>query len=302
MKKILYIVGQTATGKTNLAIKLAKHIGGEIINADSRQVYIGMDIGTGKDLDVFKKEQISCRLCNALTPNQEWSLSRAIQEIRTAIRDVWNEGKYPIVVGGTGLYLQYICTAPQDIFIPQNKALRKSLKHLPVQEIQEKLKVMDLSKYISMNDSDRQNTRRLIRALEICEYKKTKKEIHVPVELEPHEEVWIGLKADNEILSQQIHKRIEKRLQDGMLEEVKKLTEEYPDWENLLAFSATGYRECRSFLEGKITKPEMITLWHTHELQYAKRQWVWFKKREHITWFDANTLPSIENLEKRIKT
>src|SRR3989338_4637595 len=164
MNKLLVISGPTATGKTSLAFKLAKKFNGELISADSRQVYKGMDIGTGKEFSA----EIPTWGCDVVRPDQEWSAAHFVKFAKEVIAEVQQRGKLPIVVGGTGLYISNLLNPPETLNIPPDKKLRAELEKLPVAELQDRLKKADSKRFYGMNESDQQNPRRLVRAIEIA--------------------------------------------------------------------------------------------------------------------------------------
>jgi len=309
------IVGPTATGKTALALHLAQKFHGEIISTDSRQVYKSMDIGTGKDLpkdtvlelqniDGFPEPLTSYRtqgtriwLIDQVNPDQEWSLAHFIQASRAIMKHLWKTNTLPIIVGGTGLYAQSMTSSYETASIPQNQNLRKELENKTVAELQLLLQKYDVKKYDSMNHSDQNNPRRLIRAIEVARYLqnnalKDKSEEHISI-------YWIGLKKPWDVLEKDIHTRVASRLTQGMVDEVNKLMQTYKDW-TTPAFSSLGYRETRDFIEKKMTQQELIETWALHELQYAKRQMVWFKKRPDIHWFSTESGKPYNDVEKLV--
>lgn len=292
MNKLLYIVGPTATGKTAYALQFAKEKHGVIINADSRQVYIGMDIGTGKDLPTDPDAPLFL-LYNVIKPNESWSLSHAVHTIRSAVEETWKQGKLPIVVGGTGLYLQSIEHPPASLDVPQNTKLREKLEKKSVEELQQILLNLDEKRFTAMNPSDQKNPRRLIRAVEIASQTSQIKALPSFVA----DSQWIGLTAPVQTLQERIIKRVETRLEQGMEQEVHTLMTQYSNWDHLPAFTATGYQEVRAYIEKKIDRNTMIQLWNLHELQYAKRQITWFKQMKQIEWIniDFSSIP-VKNL------
>ncbi len=298
MSKLLIICGPTATGKTNLALQLAKAFNGELVSADSRQVYKGMDIATGKDLPNKVKSQKSKVKINQqsihyylvdsiriwgydlVKPSEAFSVADYIKITHQIIIDIWQRGKLPIIVGGTGLYINSLLTPPPSISIPPDKKLRQRLNKLNVLDLQQQLIKLNPHRFHQMNESDRCNPRRLIRAIEIANSK-----FPQPHQIQPSSSLWIGLTAPITAIDQRIFKRVTDRIQNGMTEEVKRLINKYPDW-SLPAFSATGYRQWRNYLEGKTTKKQAIKLWQQSEHQYARRQLTWFKTNPNINWFD----------------
>ena len=210
MKKLLIICGSTATGKTNLALKLSKIFSGQIISADSRQVYKGMDIGTGKDLPQKAKQykdghylikKIKVWGYDLVKPNQDFSVAHFINFAIPRIKKIWTARELPILVGGTGLYLQALTKPLNTIAIPADQVLRQQLSKLNVLSLQKKLKKLDFDKYQKMNHSDQHNPRRLIRAIEInlkgptLKVKKTKR-----LNLAESDQFWVGLTANKKNL------------------------------------------------------------------------------------------------------
>lgn len=273
------IVGQTATGKTDLAIHLSPHIPSVLISADSRQVYKGMDIGTGKDIP---SNGIVMHLQNEVFPNEEWSVSHFVHAAEPLITNAWDTKKLPIIIGGTGMYCDALLGKYESIHIHQNPSLRKELEQLTTPQLQTKLQLMKPERFNHMNNSDRNNPRRLVRAIEVASEVSTP----LPAIVRERNVCWIGLTLPLEILEKRIEDRVKNRLAHGMIEETSALIEKYSDWTKP-AFSATGYQEVRAFIEKKISKEQCVKNWTLHELQYAKRQLTWFKKNPKIQWFDA---------------
>jgi len=296
--KALFIVGPTATGKTKLALQILKVIPSVVISADSRQVYIGMDIGTGKDLPT---DGTKIELLHEVFPNEEWSVSHFQKRAEELAKKAWNSNKLPIFVGGTGLYLQTLVEEYETVDIPQNIELRKILDKQDILTLQRTLESADQERFISMNNSDKNNSRRLVRAIEVADYLRTHKQTTRKSEHIFSDVLWIGLSGEFRDLENRIRTRVEVRMNAGMIQEVEYLIKNYPSW-NFPAFSATGYAEIRSYLEEKITKEEALTLWTLHELQYAKRQMTWFKKRLNIFWFEANDPHVHARVEKRLRS
>lgn len=278
--KLVIICGPTATGKTKLALQLAKLFHGELVSADSRQVYRGMDIGTGKD----KPKGVKVWGYDAVEPHQEFSVKHFINLAHPAIQDIWSRHQLPIIVGGTGLYLENLIQPAPTLITPPNQLLRRHLQSLSISQLQQKLKQTNFPRWETMNHSDRHNPRRLIRAIEVTTLRQAKNSIQP---LDAHQ-LWIGLTADITELDQEINHRIRQRVRKGMTKEVKTLINRYSDW-HYPAFSATGYWPWRQYLEGKISREEAMNRWQTSERQYARRQLTWFKTRPRIHWFDITT-------------
>lgn len=316
-RKLLVICGPTATGKTNLGLRLAKKLGGEIISADSRQVYKGMDIGTGKDLprnfglrtsDLrFKGAKVGyytdgdTRIWgyDLVSPKESFSVAEYIRIAGKIIEDIWKRGRLPILVGGTGLYIQGIVDGIPTAAIPQNKRLRSSLEEKGFPELFEILAQLDPVKAASLNTSDRKNPRRLIRAIEIADAvmrgkDKNSKKIVVD------DVLFIGLVAPRGKLNERIDSRVGSKLREGFEKEVSKLLKEGVSWE-MQSMSSLGYRQWGDYVEGKLTKDQAIEKWRSEERKYAKRQITWFKKDKRINWFDISKPNWQKSVEKAVK-
>lgn len=286
MRKILVICGPTATGKTSLALKLAKKFSGEIISADSRQVYKYMDIGTGKD----RPKNIQIKGYDLVSPDSEFSISHYIDFANKAIDESFALGKLPILVGGTGFYISGAIDGVDTATTPRNLKLRNKLGKLSVEDLKDRLKEVDFKKYKSMNQSDVNNPRRLVRAIELSgTTQNTKPASH------KLDSLFIGLSLPKEELERRIAKRVEARLKQGFEKEYDFLSRK-----KLLSFapSATlGYKQWILYKDGKISRAQAIDQWKREEIKFAKRQMTWFKKDPRINWFDA----SDENLAEKIE-
>lgn len=290
MNKLLVICGPTATGKTALGIRLAKKFNGEIVSADSRQVYIGMDIGTGKD---FK----GAWLLDVVKPNQPFSVAEYVKLAWQVIEDIWERGKLPIMVGGTGFYIKAIVDGIETMGVPPDWELREKLRYYDTKILRETLEKLDPEKLRRMNESDRKNPRRLIRAIELAT--KTVRPIlaRKPYTLNP---LFIGLTAPYKTLYQQIDERVDERVKAGIEEEIKKLLQIGYSWENSVLGTTIGYREWQPYFERKSTLEEVVKKWKFAEHGYARRQMTWFKRDKRINWFDV-TSPSVEEkIEKMV--
>ena len=314
----MIICGPTATGKTSLGIHLAKKIsakGGpasgwnaEIVSADSRQVYKGMDIGTSKDLPKNSKlpvgyylfSGIPVWLLDVVAPNQEFNVSQYINLAQKVIKDIWQRHKLPIIVGGTGFYIKGLVDGIETLGVEPDWELRSRLEGLPAPKLFDLLARFDPGKAASMNVSDRKNPRRLIRAIEIASKSRRLKTKDRKQKIKA-EILFIGLKAEYKELYKRIDKRVEERVEMGVEKEIKKLIKKGYSW-NLPAMSAMGYREWQTFFDGKATKEEIIQKWKFDEHGYARRQLTWFKKDERIKWFDI-TSPGFKNkVEKLVES
>ena len=276
MQKILVLSGPTGVGKTALAVKLAQKFNGELISADSRQIYKGMDIGTGKDTDQIW-------LLDVVFPDQPFSVADYQKLAHTVIKDIWKRGKLPILVGGTGLYIKSIIDGIGTVGIPQNQKLREKLSKLSLSDLQKTLQSNNPYKWNSMNSSDQQNSRRLVRAIEIASSKMLPaKDKRLTANSQT---IHLALTAPNEILYQRIDDRVEKRVKQGIINEIKSLLSKGYTWD-LPSMSACGYRVWEDYFEKKATLAETIQKWKFEEHDYARRQLTWFKKDKRVRWFD----------------
>lgn len=273
MNKLLVVTGPTSVGKTALAVKLAKEFNGELISADSRQVYKGMDIATGKDKDSF--ESVKIWGLDLVDPDHAFNLSEFLKFAEESTADIYSRGKLPILVGGTAHYIKSFLFPPETAHLPPNDKLRKELETLTVEQLQERLQNEDEDKWESMNDSDRSNPRRLVRALEI---------VGLPTEKSDssYDFFIVALNAPLEKIKSNIEHRVEKRLEQGILEERKTIKEKNYS-SKLPSQSAHGYKD------------QPIEDWVTEEFQYAKRQLTFLKKMP-VTWFDVSQSGWQENV------
>ena len=276
--KLIVILGPTASGKSALAVKLAKKFNGEIISADSRQIYRGMDIGTAK-ITPEEMSGIPHYLIDIVRPNQDFSLAQYQRKAVRIIKNIQKRGKLPFLVGGTGLYLQAVVDNLKIPTVGPDKKLRQKLEKKTNQELFNQLQKLDR---LTAQKIDRNNQRRLIRALEVCLLTKKpfseQRKKGQPV----FDVLHIGLKVDLKKLEKRIRQRTKKMFQEGLIDEVKKLVQKYPP--ELPAMSGIGYKEIISYLNREITLAEAEELISRHTLQYARRQLTWFKRDKRIRW------------------
>lgn len=280
MHQLLCIVGPTGTGKTKRALKEFRQQPGILVSADSRQVYRGMDIVTGKD---HPRDTIIYGV-DIVDPDQPCSVSVWYDAVIPHIERAWAEGKLPIVVGGTGLYVKALTEGIPTMGIPINQSLRDELVRLSITELQNKLIKLNHSKFESMNRSDQLNSRRLVRAIEV-----TMSPI-LPLKSSSSflESNLIGLKYyDDSHYRRKVIDRVKARLRLGAVNETKSLLTKYN--RDLPSMSAIGYRSIIKYLEKESTKEQMIDSWVADELAYAKRQLTWFRKQPTI-WYDVDTI------------
>lgn len=291
MNKVLVILGQTAVGKSKLAMELAGKLDGEIISADSMQVYIGMDIGTAKPTNK-ELEEVPHHLVNVIAPDKTWSVSDFVSNAKTIIEDIISRGKLPIVVGGTGLYLNALIEGYDFPLIQADPEIRKRLegeaKSFGSGHLYEKLKKADPDAALKIHFND---TKRIIRALEVIELTgkpmsqaQTKNENNLPYEL-----VVIGLEMDRKKLYEKIEERVDQMLKAGLVDEVRNLIKEgYND--KLSSMQAIGYKEVAEHLRGKYSYEEMVNILKQNTRNFAKRQMTWFRRFKNVNWIDVEKL------------
>ena len=275
--KIIVILGPTASGKTGLSIKLAKKFHGEIISADSRQLYKGMDIGTGK---VTKKEmaKIPHYLLDVANPKKQFTVAQYKRLAERAIKKIIANKKIPIICGGTGFYIQ---TITDNTTIPEVKPdakLRAELEKKSAKELFNRLKKLDPRR---AKNIDKNNRRRLIRALEIVI--KSGKKIPILKSEPKYEALIIGIKHNSKELKELIKTRLFKRLKQGMVKEIINLKKSGLSWKRLEDFGLE-YRYVAYYLQNKLSYNEMVGKLQKEIEHYAKRQMTWFKKDKRIRW------------------
>lgn len=287
MQKVIVILGQTATGKSNLAVNIAKKINGEIISADSRQVYTGLDIGSGK---VTKKEMagIPHYLLDVANPKRKFTVAQYKKLADEKIIEIIKRKKVPIIVGGTGFYIDAVVN---NIILPEVKPdikLRKKLEKKTEIGLLKILKKLDSNRAKTI---DTKNKVRLVRAIEIAQALGK-----VPVlkkESPKYEFIKIGIYAPIDLLKKRIEKRLLVRIKTGMLLEAKKLHKKGISWKRMEELGLE-YRFMALHLQRKITKKEMIEKLNIAINQYAKRQMTWFKRDKEIKWYTPDEIKNIK--------
>lgn len=296
MYNMLTIIGATATGKTSLAVRLAGELGGEVISADSRQLYRGMNLGTGKDLDEYVHEgrAVPYHLIDIADAGERYNLFMYQQEFLKVWRDCERRGVFPVLCGGSGLYVESILKAYRMTPVPENKELRERLASKSLAELTE-----ILASYRNLhNTTDTDTAKRAIRAIEIAEYYKT----HEPEEGEfPRvNSLVVGVFFDRESRRQRITERLHARLKAGMVEEVKGLLDRGVAPEDLIYYGLE-YKFLTLYLTGALKYEEMVEQLNIAIHQFAKRQMTWFRKMERdgcpIHWLDGN-MPLDEKVEQ----
>lgn len=298
LPKIVVIVGPTASGKTVLSLEIAKRFNGEIVSADSRQVYCGMDIGTAKPSENELK-RAKHYLINIKNPNQDYSAGQYKKDALTAIRRTLKAGKLSIIVGGTGLYVDAVVKNLDIPEVRENKKLRAKLE----KEIKTKGLDFVFKRLVELDPEaayivDPRNPRRIIRAMEIA--LSTGKPFSAQRKSSPplFDFIQIGLKLPPEKLKEKIQKRTKEMIKNGLVNEVKDLIKKYGYTPK--AFDAIGYREIIDYLKGRTTLKEAEELINKNTWHYAKRQMTWFKRSPTIHWFDASQKPARTKIIKAV--
>jgi len=298
MRKILVVSGPTAIGKTSAGIFLAKKFGGEIISADSRQVYKELNIGTGKDLpknskflilnskfpkfDIgyYKIKEIPVWLLDIVSPKRQFNVADWLDCADLVIKDIWQRGKLPIIAGGTGFYIRSLINGIGSLGVSVDKKLRKKLEKLSVKELQNKLRNVAPDVFMGLNKSDRNNPRRLVRKIEILMSKIKKRRKKITADY-----LVVGLRADNKIIYRRIDQRVEERLETGLINEIKSLLGKKMSWTDP-GMNTLAYKEFQPYFEEGQSLDDIVRRWRFDEHNYARRQLTWFKKNQKINWFD----------------
>ena len=289
LPKILIVLGPTAVGKSDLAVELALKFNGEVISADSRQVYTGLNIGTGKITNPEMKG-VPHHLIDIADPKKRFSVAEYIQYGKVAITDILNRGKVPIICGGTGFYIQALVDGTIFPEVPPNETLRAELSKLSADELKVQLKILDSKRHDSLNNDDSKNPRRLIRAIEIANKLGVAPTLSDILPTPDHtgqpiyNPLFIGLNVEPAIIKEKIHTRLIKRIDTGMLQEAEQLHTQGLSFKRLDELGLE-YRYMARFLQKQLTKNEMIERLNTEIWHYAKRQMTWFKRNKRIQWY-----------------
>ena len=297
---MITILGPTACGKTTLAAHLAARIGGEIISADSRQVYRRMDIGTGKDLDdyVVDGKQIPYHLIDIMEPGTKYNLFQYQQDFHDAYNDIRSRGAEPILCGGTGLYIEAALKGYALSPVPQNAELRASLEGKSLEKLTSMLVLLKQKNGSTMhNTTDVDTAQRAIRAIEIETYNA---EHPMPERQLPGvESLVIGVNIDREARRERITQRLRQRLENGMVEEIRAIIDSGVAPEDLIYYGLE-YKYVTEYVIGKTSYEEMFRALEIAIHQFAKRQMTWFRGMERrgtvIHWIDAS-LPMEEKID-----
>ncbi|MHA6251212.1 tRNA (adenosine(37)-N6)-dimethylallyltransferase MiaA [Oceanobacillus sp. CAU 1775] len=286
-KTVIAIVGPTAVGKTELSIELAKEINGEIINGDSVQVYRGMNIGSAKILPE-EMQGIPHHLLDIKDPDEEYTVADFKLQVQKLVEEISEKGRIPIIVGGSGLYIQ---SALYDYNFPDikkdeeiTKQLEEELEELGLEKIYERLQLIDPEQAAKIHPN---NYRRVIRAIEIYQSTgKTKTDWEKEQQIDsPYNVIFIGLTMEREELYKRINKRVDLMLHQGLIDEVKSLCNK--GYKHTQAMRAIGYKEIIPYLEGKVELEDAVELLKRNSRRFAKRQFTWFRNRLEIDWYSV---------------
>ncbi len=284
--KIITVVGPTSSGKSDLAVEIAKKFNGEVISVDSRQVYKGLNIGTGK-ITKTEMKRIPHHLLDVANPKKVFTASDFVKVGNKAILDILKRDKVPVLAGGTGFYLSALLGEISLPNVPPNKKLRTSLEKLSNKELLAKLKKLDPERAQVI---DQYNIPQIIRSIEIANaIGKTPKS----TSKSPYKVLKISIDVDKIVLEERINKRLMSRLRKGMLAEATRLHKNGLSWKRMESLGLE-YRYMARHLKGEITKDEMIESLKIKIRQYAKRQRTWFKRGKKIKWFKLTEIKKIE--------
>lgn len=290
---LLVVLGPTASGKTHLAVQAALHLSGEIISADSRQVYRGLDIGSGKDLEEYG--DVPYHLIDVVGPGVEFSLFDFVEAFSSVYDGIVSRGRLPVLVGGTGLYLDAVLRGYEMVAVEENRTLREQLASFSEAELVEQLRRLRPDLHNTTDTNDRS---RLIRAIEIAEGEQQAgaRALQLP-QLTP---LIFGLRWQREVLRERITKRLRERLEQGMIEEVEGLHAAGVPWETL-DYYGLEYRFVARYLQGQINRNDLFQKLNSAIHQFAKRQETWFRRMERngvdIHWLNAAETPLDELLD-----
>ena len=287
-KPLIVLTGPTAAGKTSLSISLAKAVNGEIISADSMQVYKGMDIGSAK----IRKEEmqgVTHYLVDVLEPEDEFHIVKFQEMAKAAMKKIYAKGKIPILVGGTGFYIQAVARDIDFTQAEQETSYREELERLAKEKgadyLHEELRKVDPK---SAQNIHANNVKRVIRALEFYHQNKTPISEHneeQKQQVSPYELAYFVLSAPRNILYERIDKRVDKMLEEGLLEEVRTLKERGCH-RGMVSMQGIGYKEILAYLDGEYPLEEAVRILKRDTRHFAKRQLTWFKREQDVIWLD----------------
>ena len=300
---LIVIFGPTASGKSDLAIKVCKELEGEVVTADSMQVYKRMNIGTAKPT-LEEMDGVAHHMIDVAEPTENYSLARYVQEAESVIKKVWQSGKIPVLAGGTGLYIDTLINGTVLSDTSSDEEYRSSLYEIAKEKgnlyVHDLLKEVDIEAALSIHPN---NLKRVIRALEFYKVSGIRQSEHIARAQtidSPYNAFKFGIYSERETLYERINKRVEKMLALGLVEEVQSLKADGVD-ERYTSMQAIGYKEVLQHLNGNITYEEMAELIKKATRNYAKRQNTWFKREQNTTWLDLRDKKIIEIFKKTME-
>lgn len=294
--KIIVILGQTSSGKSDFAVEVARAVGGEIISADSRQVYRGLDLGTGK---ITKKEMrgVPHHLLDVASARTIFDVSKFKKLADKKIEEITKKGKVPILCGGTGFYIDAVVNGVILPEVQPNKKLRMQLEKKSKEFLFKQLKKLDSERAKTI---DKNNPVRLIRAIEIATALGSVPSLRTGRTCAEYDVIKIGLTLPDKILKERIRIRLFARIREGMIKEVKDLHISGLSWKRL-EMLGLEYRHCALYLQGKLSKPEMLSKLETEIWHYAKRQKTWFKRDPNTLWISPLKISEKAKALKKVK-
>lgn len=288
--KIIVILGPTASGKSDVAIKLARKFNGEIISADSRQVYRGMDIGTGKihgawnmEHRTFISEDVPHYMINIVSPKTDYNVAKFKKQVYKIIADILRRGKLPIICGGAGFWIKAIMDNVDFPAVKPDKVLRNKLRNKSAEALFKMLQKLDPERAETI---DKKNKVRLVRAIEIAKSLGHVPNIKYQILNTQYHFLQIGIDVPKEKLRKNIRKRLDQRFKQGMIKEVEHLHKSGLSWKKIQSFGL-GYYWIPLYLKGGISNNELFEKVYLAEKDYAKRQMTWFKKDKRIIWLES---------------
>lgn len=280
-EKVYIILGPTASGKTAVAIELAKKLNGEIVSADSMQIYKGMDIGTAKP-SIKERQGIPHHLFDIAEPDEAYSVAMFQQAAKACIEDIIIRGKVPIVAGGTGLYLNALTYDLDFTETSQDSAFREELMQKDALMLYDMLSKQDAQAAMRIHPHDK---KRIVRRLEILKNEGSAKDYVFRRPNEAYQFIMAGLTTDRAVLYERINRRVDGMVEQGLVEEVKALAQTYTNAST--SMQAIGYKELLCYLQGDDTLESAVEKIKRNSRRYAKRQWIWFKRDDRIVWYDT---------------
>jgi len=294
--KIIVIVGPTAVGKTYVSVELAKKLNTEVISADSMQIYKGMDVGTAK-VSNDEKQGINHHMIDLINPDENYSVSDFKDDAENIIDNMLSENKTPVIVGGSGLYVNSLIYDLDFGNAKSDNKLRDYYTYYYEEHGQdalyEKLRKIDPE---SAEKIHKNNVKRVVRALEVYDITGKKfSELNTDIrkQSDKYDCILVGLSMDRKILYERINQRVDKMLSDGLIEEVRSLLEKGYD-KNLVSMQAIGYKEIIDYLEGNVTLEDAVNILKQNTRRFAKRQYTWFLRDDNVKWFQVEDVNEID--------